>query len=183
MGDPRRIGLLGAECTGKSTLALALADALDGEAVPEQLRQFVAEHGRPPRADEQVALLEAQMRAEDAAAAHTDRPVVIGDPAPLMTAVYHQAYFDDDSLIDSGVAHARGYDLLVCCDTDLPWVDDPGMRDGQDWRDRVHALLLGPVAARLSAAGITPLLVHGDVTSRVGQITEAWRAGAGARPT
>lgn len=183
MGAPRRIGLLGAECTGKSMLAVALADALDGEVVPEQLRAFVVEHGRPPRADEQAALMAAQVRVEDAAAARTDRPVVIGDPAPLMTAVYHWAYFDDDSLIDSGVAHARGYDLLVCCDTDLPWVDEPGMRDGEQWRDRVHALLAGPVAARMAEAGVMPLLVHGDVTARVGQITEAWRAGAGAQPT
>ena len=44
----RRVGLLGGESTGKSTLALALADALPAFVAEEYLRDFVASFGRTP---------------------------------------------------------------------------------------------------------------------------------------
>ncbi len=50
---PRRIGLVGGEGTGKTTLASALAVALPACVVDESLRAFVEREGRTPRADEQ----------------------------------------------------------------------------------------------------------------------------------
>ncbi|MGA0946718.1 MAG: AAA family ATPase, partial [Candidatus Nanopelagicales bacterium] len=38
---PRRIGLLGGESSGKTTLAMGLADALPGFVAEEYLRDFV----------------------------------------------------------------------------------------------------------------------------------------------
>ena len=53
------IALLGAESTGKTVLAAALATALTSPArriavVPEYLREFCDRHGRTPRRDEQA---------------------------------------------------------------------------------------------------------------------------------
>ena len=62
---PRRIGLIGAECTGKSSLAHALADELPAVVAPEYLRGFVDQHGRTPRQDEQYLILWNQSRAEE----------------------------------------------------------------------------------------------------------------------
>jgi nicotinamide riboside kinase len=64
-GTPRRIGLIGAESSGKSTLAQALAAILPACVVPEVLREFTSDHGRPPRIHEQRAVLESQMERED----------------------------------------------------------------------------------------------------------------------
>ena len=47
--EPRLICLIGAECTGKTTLAQALAQQMAGLWVPEYLRQFTqATRSAPP---------------------------------------------------------------------------------------------------------------------------------------
>jgi len=175
---PRRIGLIGAECTGKSALAKELASELDALVVPEYLRQFVLDHGHTPQQGEQSMILRAQEQAEAEAMATTLMSTVIGDPAPLMTAVYSCAYFDDYSLLEPALAHARGYDLLVWCDTDIPWLADGVQRDGEAHRARVHSILVdifGKKQERVPAAlGLSPLLVSGDLASRVAAVRRVW---------
>ena len=59
---PLRVAIVGAESTGKSELARALADALSGEfglrchIVDEWLRDWCDRHGRTPSADEQLEI-------------------------------------------------------------------------------------------------------------------------------
>ena len=48
--EPRRIGLLGGECTGKTTLGEDLARTLPGFVAEEYLRDFVSTFGRLPTA-------------------------------------------------------------------------------------------------------------------------------------
>ncbi|MBU6438351.1 MAG: AAA family ATPase, partial [Betaproteobacteria bacterium] len=88
---PQRVCLLGAESTGKTTLAAQLARALPGLWVPEYLRDFCRLQGRVPRPDEQVHVAQEQMRHESLALAAAQRaglPAVVCDTAPLMTAIY-----------------------------------------------------------------------------------------------
>lgn len=168
----RRLGLLGGECTGKTTLARALAGDWGAQVVPERLRAFVEERGRTPRADEQAALMQAQQDAEDAAAAVA--AFVIADPAALMTAVYSLAYFGDASLLDRGCALAAGYDLLVWCGTGLPWEPDGLQRDGPRERARVDELVARVVRERLEPAGVAVLHVDGPTPDRVREVRRAW---------
>ena len=89
--DPRRIGLLGGECTGKTTLAEDLARALPGFVAEEYLREFVRDYGRLPTSDDQEGIYLTQqmtVRTVERAATYSDTPWVIADPLPLMTAVY-----------------------------------------------------------------------------------------------
>jgi nicotinamide riboside kinase len=181
--DPSRIGLLGGECTGKSTLARALAQDLPGCLVGEAVRDFVARHGRPPRVDEQAAVFAEQAAREEAAAERCSRSVVIADPAPLMTAVYSVLYFGDDSLLSAGADHASGYDLLVWCAPDLPWSADEGMRDGPDFRDGAETILAWVVGDLLQPRGIPVLRVVGNVTTRLAAVRRAWQPRASTPPT
>lgn len=181
--DIPRIGLIGAECSGKSVLADALAQELHGCVVHEVLRTFVAEHGRPPRRDEQVGILAAQRAAEDRVAAQCPGELVVADPAPLMTAIYSRAYFDDDSLLDAAVADIESYDLVVWCGIDLPWVPDEGQRDGPEQRARVDSLIAAVVRDRLEPAGAPLIRVHGPVAQRVGQVQRAWQPRGPKVPT
>jgi nicotinamide riboside kinase len=174
MTGPGRIGLIGGECTGKSALAKGLARRLDGCVVDEVLREFVLERGRPPRRSEQAGIMAAQVAREEATWA-TCSGVTIADPAALMTAVYSVAYFDDVSLMDQAVAHAHGYDLLVWCDIDLPWLADPGQRDGPEHRARVHELLSAIVAQQLKPAGISLIRASGALERRIATVTRAWQ--------
>lgn len=108
------ISLLGAESTGKSTLAAALhrhllaaSATLPAELalptithVPEYLRSWCLQHGRNPRQDEQAHIAHTQTEHLTSAA----HPVgcapcwVIADTTPWMTAVYSDHYFGDSTL-------------------------------------------------------------------------------------
>src|SRR6516225_9891759 len=87
------IALLGAESTGKTTLAAELATALQAPGrrvgiVAEYLREFCERHGRTPRRDEQHGIAQEQTRRIDQAAAEHD--IVIADTTALMIAVYSE---------------------------------------------------------------------------------------------
>ena len=169
--DPRRIGLLGGECTGKTTLAEDLARTLPGFVAEEYLRDFVRDFGRvPSAADQEGIYLTQQMtvRTVERAADYSETPWVIADPLPLMTAVYSVVYFDDHSLIDAGIADASSYDVLLWCAPDIPWIAEAGMRDGIDFRDRADQVIGEYVAPRLPLQRLV-----GDTEQR---LTEALRA-------
>jgi nicotinamide riboside kinase len=160
------IAIVGAECTGKSSLAQALACHFGGQLVPEYLRSFCTAKGRTPMALEQTLILEAQAALESKALAGQAEPSwIFCDTAPLLTAVYSEHYFSDTSLHARALElHAR-YALTLLLAPDLPWVPDGLQRDGPSARLAVHALLerafaplpsvvrvVGSGAARVSAA-------------------------------
>jgi nicotinamide riboside kinase len=60
MPTVRRLGLVGGECSGKSTLAAALAAALPALVVDESLRGFVEREARTPAREEQEPLMREQ---------------------------------------------------------------------------------------------------------------------------
>lgn len=137
--------LVGAESTGKSTLAAGLADrlaALTGwrcSWVPEYLREWCDVHGRTPRQHEQAHIAAEQCRRiDDAAQAHA---IVLADTTALMTAVYHHQVFGDDSLDAQALAWQRRCRLTLLTALDLPWRADGLQRDGPQVRQPVDARL------------------------------------------
>jgi nicotinamide riboside kinase len=161
------IAIVGAESTGKSTLALELAAALAeatglrATAVPEFLREWCAHAGRTPRADEQAAIAAGQAaRIEAAAAAHA---IVVCDTTPLMTAVYSRLLFDDRSLDAMALALQRSMDLTLLTALDLPWEPDGLQRDGPHVRAPVDAL----VRELLIANGLPFAIVAGSGPARL----------------
>ncbi len=146
-GAPGRcIAIVGAESTGKTTLAAALAERLRNERagrvawVPEVLREWCDATGRTPQAHEQAAILRAQHeRIAEAAATHD---WVVCDTTALMTAVYSTLVFGDDSLqARAAELHARTAALTLLTALDLPWVPDGHQRDGPQVREPVDRLL------------------------------------------
>ena len=168
-----RVGLLGGECTGKTTITLALADALGATPVGEVLREFVEREGRTPRADEQAGILREQRAREDAAAG----TIVIGDPATLMTAVYSDIYFADRSLDALAIAQARDYDVLLWCRPDIPWVAEAGQHDGPLMRQRADERIGELVAEH----GLSPVHLRGTLDVRMAVALAAVR-GVGPGP-
>ncbi len=173
-----RIAIVGAESTGKSTLAVALAGRLaelTGQrctAVGEWLRQWCDDHGRTPLPTEQASIARHQQALIDEAAA--DHDIVVCDTTALMTSVYSDLLFDDRSLQDDAIAQQRRCDLTLLTALDIAWQPDGLQRDGPQVRgpvdDRVRALLIdhglpwalvsGSGAARLESAldAVAPLL-------------------------
>lgn len=159
MGGTSTVALIGAECTGKSTLAWALSETLRGFVVSEALREFVDWHRRPPRQDEQLGIFRRQLGRERRAR-QLGVSWAIYDPAAAMTAVYSQAYFGDSSLLAMARAHLEDADRVLWCRPDLPWVPDAGQRDGPRMRQVVDDLLAEFITALPAAPyeirGVTP---------------------------
>lgn len=163
---PLVVALLGAESTGKTTLAHGLGSALraqghDAAVVPEYLREFCNHHGRTPRQDEQRAIADEQTRRIEAAAQR--HSIVIADTTAVMIAVYSDHVFNDSSLYGRVLAaHARcGLTLLTALD--LPWQADGLQRDGPQVRAPVDAL----VRAALMRAGLPYAVIFGRGASRL----------------
>lgn len=173
--------LLGGECTGKTTLANGLSQALRGREsegsvtiVPEVVRDFVAWSKRLPAQNEQEEILSTQQRLlDDAIAASPANGVVICDPAPIMTAVYSFQYFNDDSLVASALvgmrsAAERSRMLVVWCSPDIPWQADGIQREGPHARARTHELIGTQV---VPAIAFLPVVVSlGTSADRVAQL-------------
>lgn len=167
MTAPRRIALLGAESTGKSTLADALARRYATLWVPEYLREFVEVHARVPREDDQVGIARTQRDRELALAADARvRDFLFVDTTPLMTAVYSRIYWGrvPPDLLDLEAAHDYAFTLVAA--PDLPWVPDGLQRESEEVRLRVHAQLL----AVLDARGIPFTLLTGELEARMRQV-------------
>jgi nicotinamide riboside kinase len=162
------IAVVGAESTGKTTLAHQLAQSLaeqghDAVVVHETLRAFCERHGRTPRVDEQATIAqEHSQRIEWAAQRH---PVVIADTTALMTAVYSDLIFDDHSLYVRALASHRQVGMTLLTALDLPWVPDGHQRDGPHVQrpvdERVRRALIG--------AGLGFTVVGGQGAARVAQ--------------
>jgi nicotinamide riboside kinase len=154
------LAVIGAECSGKSTLAHQLGAALPATVVPEYLRSFVERHRRVPTADEQGAVMAGQIAAEASARGRW----VVSDSGALMTAVYSILYYDDDRLVHAAVEHHRhAYRTTVWCDIDLPWTADEGQRDGPQYRTRGHQI----IAEIVSAHSLPVLAVSGSPSTRL----------------
>ena len=146
----RRICILGAESTGKTTLAQALASHYACPWVPECLRQFCQDQGRTPEREEQAQLMAQQCQAELLARARAEQqgaPFVFCDTAPLLTAIYSDYVFSDRSLLPQGRALHANYALTLLLAPDIDWVADGLQRDGEHVRAPVHRLIEQELAA------------------------------------
>ncbi|TFY97141.1 AAA family ATPase [Ramlibacter humi] len=176
-----KVALLGAESTGKTTLAGALARALQARghrvaAVGEYLREWCEREGRTPRPEEQLPIAEEQERRVDAAAAQAD--IVIADTTSLMVAIYSAMLFDDGTLYRFALERQRGYDLTLVTGLDIPWVADGLQRDGEHVRGPVDEL----VREALRKASVPYRVVYGTGEDRLANALQPVLEKLGERP-
>lgn len=165
MSTVLRVLLVGAESTGKTTLARGLAAAYGTLWNPEYGRPYT-EIGRDPAApwtsDEFTSIARLQCWYEDFLAAYANR-VLFCDTDAFTTSLFHQAYLGEpthafDELLD------RPYALTIVCGTDVPWAHD-GIREFDELRAWMHdryveharatgpsLVVEGPPDVRLAAA-------------------------------
>jgi NadR type nicotinamide-nucleotide adenylyltransferase len=164
---PARVAILGAESTGKSTLAPALAARYGTLWVPEYLREFVATRQRVPFEDDQVGIARTQREREDAIAASPDaRRYLFCDTTPLMTAVYSRIYWGRVPPALLALEAGHDYAATLVAGLDLPWVPDGLQRESEEVRQRVHECLLAVLRER----GIPFTLLEGDLPQRLRQV-------------
>jgi nicotinamide riboside kinase len=160
------VALLGAESTGKSALAQAMAQQLqaqgqDAVAVGEYLREWCSLHRRTPRRDEQAHIAATQH--QRILAASLQHELVLADTTALMTALYSEWLFADLSLYPLALQQHRSCDVTLLTGLDLPWQADGMQRDGAHVRAPVDALL----RQRLDEASMSYRVVYGQGAGRL----------------
>ncbi|MDO8653421.1 MAG: ATP-binding protein [Undibacterium sp.] len=165
MSSVNRIAILGAESSGKSQLAEALANRYQTLWVPEYLREFVETHQRVPQAEEQILIATTQVQRETALALRA-KDWLFCDTTPLMTAIYSRHYFSvaDAALAQLELSHA--YDFTLVTAPDFPWTADGLQRESASVRQRVHEELLDILDQR----EMPFLLVEGSLQNRLEQV-------------
>jgi HTH-type transcriptional regulator, transcriptional repressor of NAD biosynthesis genes len=127
----RTICLHGAESTGKTTLAAALAQETGALIVGEYGRSHCEVHKEPLALDD-LLLIGAAQTAMIAAAAPYAGPLLIADTDALMTAAWTEMLLGHRP---AELMAAPKADLYLLFEPDLPWVDD-GTRFFSDPADR-----------------------------------------------
>ena len=162
----QRVAILGAESSGKSTLAAALAEQHGTVWVPEYLREFVDAHQRVPREEDQYGIGLTQIAREDAAALRANG-FLLCETTPLMTALYSKVYWGRVDAQLAALDAVHDYALTLVTAPDGPWVPDGLQRESEAVRQSVHALVL----ANLRARGIAHTVVAGNPAQRMASVS------------
>jgi nicotinamide riboside kinase len=175
MTSPRLICIIGAESTGKTTLARLLAAHFRSFWVPEYLREFCALHDRTPTREEQAQIIETQQHAVQTAqqkASEEGAPFVFCDTAPLLTAIYSDFIFGDAALYARARSLHAGYALTLLLAPDIAWVADGLQRDGEQVRGPVTQMIVRELAAMTQPVAT----VAGQGAARLNAAIEAVKA-------
>jgi HTH-type transcriptional repressor of NAD biosynthesis genes len=159
----KRVCVLGAESTGTTTLAKALADKLGTVSVPEYGREYGA--AKPVREEwrtgEFVHIAEEQNRRENEAAREANR-VLVCDTDSLATTVWHRRYVGGSNPVVERLARERRCDLYLLTGDEIPFVQD-GVRDGEHIRHEMHRWF----AELLAGQPVPWLLLRGSLGERL----------------
>ncbi|MCU6433038.1 ATP-binding protein [Undibacterium sp. Jales W-56] len=160
-----RLAILGAESSGKSLLAEALAQRYQSVWVPEYLREFVDTHQRVPTEAEQILIARTQVERELALLPES-KGWLFCDTSPLMTALYSRHYFGRVDAELEILEKQHRYDFIVVTAPDFPWTPDGLQRESPAVRQQIHEDLLDLLDER----EIPFLMVSGSLQERVEQV-------------
>lgn len=158
---------VGAESTGKSTLARSLADRHAAGFVPEVGRFIWEEKQGQLVAADYVEIAERHRAEEDAAVAADSGPYVFVDTNALTTLLLGLCFGQVTEpappalLRYADECRSRYLHHFVCAD-DIPYEEEPGVRENADWRTRIQRLVLEDLDRR----GIDYTVLTGTLEQR-----------------
>lgn len=141
-----KVAIVGAESTGKSTLATKLAEyydnkGLDAGLILEYAREWIDEmlDGDMDRLKFKhiTHFGEVQMSLVRIAERIDEHDIIFSDTDAIVSSVFQQVYYGkvDEKLIKE--ANDEKWDLVLFTQTDVPWVDD-GQRNLSDKREEIN---------------------------------------------
>ncbi|MDO7887202.1 AAA family ATPase [Hymenobacter cheonanensis] len=164
-----RLVLLGAESSGKTTLATALAEALGTAWVPEYGRLLHEQKNGALDYEDLLYIGRRQLELEDEAAPRASGWLVC-DTNAATTALYSYYYFHrcDPALLALARVCGQRYARTFVCMPTVPFEQD-GWRGPEALRQFQH----GAILMQLEALGIPYTLLDGSVAERVAQVRAA----------
>lgn len=168
----QRVCVIGAESTGTTTLAKALAQKYGTVWVPEYGRTYSEgkQYGGPEAAwssDEFVHIAQAQSALEDSLAEHSNG-LVIADTDAFATGVWHERYMHTRSPEVERLAAQRRCDLYIVTGDEIPFVQD-GLRDSEHLRHDMQKRFI----ERLKEEGKPFIEVTGSIPERLAAASRA----------
>ena len=134
-----RIAVTGPESTGKTTLALQLADRYNGQYIPEMAREYVAQLSRHYTYEDVEAIARIQVKQYEATIAGSGK-LYFFDTWLIITKVWFDWVYDktpawlEDKILGCPI------DLFLLCLPDLPWEPDPVRENGGENRLKLFNL-------------------------------------------
>jgi HTH-type transcriptional repressor of NAD biosynthesis genes len=169
----RRVVLIGAESTGKTTLAQQLAERFDTTWVPEYGREhwekkvsgLSMSDPLPSWSHEEFVHIATEQQARENRLARKANRVLICDTNAFATGTWHERYYHHRNARVDAIGAGDKVDLYLLTAPDVAFVQD-GFRDGEKIRDWMHEafktqlasgatpwrLIAGPYSARFEAA-------------------------------
>lgn len=168
----RRVAIIGASCTGKSSLFNALSGIYQNDKrigfVSEAARDYFIEHGMPSTFSFEIqrAIQEHAKQREISAASGVQ--VVISDSSVMEPIFYTQLGGDSAGArrLEASVRDwMRGYELLMCDPADILFEHDGLRSEDEGFRDQLH----GTYQDFLEARAMPYTMISGDLAARVSQ--------------
>lgn len=120
----KRIAILGAESTGKTTLARSLALRFGTVWVPEYAREYVANHPETCTANDIMKMMQTQLEQEKQLLPQASQ-LIISDTEHIIAKVWcEDVYGSAPSWFEENLL-AHPFDLYLLTSNDLPWIADP----------------------------------------------------------
>lgn len=134
----KRIAIVGPECTGKTTLAEALAQHYHTVWVPEYARYYLDTLVRSYVQEDLLHIARGQLQWEDKYAAQANT-LLICDTNLLVIKIWSEFKYGNCHPEIIHELHNRYYDLHLLTHPDVPWEDDP-QREHPDKRDLLFSI-------------------------------------------
>jgi NadR type nicotinamide-nucleotide adenylyltransferase len=136
----KRVCIIGAESTGTTTLAKALAQYYKTNWVPEYGRTYsegkITTGNYSWKSEEFEHIAKTQNNSEDNLAKSCNK-ILICDTDSFTTGIWHERYMNYVSKKVEALSKNRHYDLYIVTADDIPFVQD-GTRDGEHIRHQMH---------------------------------------------
>ncbi|MBK9163887.1 MAG: AAA family ATPase [Acidobacteria bacterium] len=140
-----RICLLGAESTGKSTLAERLGEEFETVFVPEYGRELWESQGGHLSYEDMLKIAKTHISNEERIIIGANKFLFV-DTSPLTTFLYSKNMFDTVDVELKSLAN-RNYDLTFLCMPDFPFVQD-GTRTNKEFQNLQHQQYLRELSER-----------------------------------
>ncbi len=163
----KKVVIIGPESTGKSTLTEQLATHYKTAWCPEFAREFLKQNGTHYSFEDLLNIARGQLVLEDNLLTKAKNNLYFIDTDMYVMKVWCEVAFNNCHTWILKQIVARHYDLILLCDTDLPWVKDelreyPDLQTRQKLfkmykdllinQDTKWAVISGSYAERLQAA-------------------------------
>ena len=127
-----KIGIIGPESTGKTTLAKYLAKRYDGIYVPEYARTFVERKGSTDVTWDELCSIARHQIDELEKMADSQQPIAAFDTELIVTKVWFDYAFGKVPEWLEEAIHTYPMDVYLLTRPDIPWQPDPARSNGSD---------------------------------------------------